>query len=135
MPKRSATNNVKKHCHCDDCMSCAHPWFLDFARDGRRYRGMLEKLCGRPVYGFEDAKSEAAKIIASIPIPKSRLRHSTHLIAKRETKARVATRQLGIRLPVQICAQLEAIASGECNSVSTIVRRLVTQVLMQDASR
>ena len=50
-----------------------------------------------------------------------------------KTPAKASSKQLGIRLPATLNDRLVAIARGESNSVSTVVRRLLTVALNQGA--
>ena len=44
------------------------------------------------------------------------------------------TKQIGIRVPAQLVEQLAACAALEHNSVSSVVRRLLTAALKRDAA-
>lgn len=63
MPRRSATDNVRKICGCAKWKDCAHPWYLDYQRDKVRYRDNLDKLIDRHAKDFTEAKDEARRAI------------------------------------------------------------------------
>ena len=63
MPRMSRTENVKKICACKKWKLCSHAWYLDYQRDGVRYRDNLDKLIGRHVADFIEAKDEARRAI------------------------------------------------------------------------
>lgn len=65
MPRRSATDNVKKICGCAKWKSCTHAWYLDFRQDNVRYRDNLDKLTGRHAIDFAHAKEEARRAIVA----------------------------------------------------------------------
>jgi integrase len=63
MPPRSSTDNVRKICTCVKWKTCSHPWYLDYQREGVRYRDNLDKLIGRHAKDFNAAKDEARRAI------------------------------------------------------------------------
>ena len=65
MPRTSRTENVRKLCKCAKWKLCAHPWYLDYQRDGVRYRDNLDKLVGRHAAHFTEAKDEARRAIVA----------------------------------------------------------------------
>lgn len=65
MPRKSQTDNVRKLCKCAKWKTCAHPWYLDYQRDGVRYRDNLDKLIGRHAADFTAAKDEARRAIVA----------------------------------------------------------------------
>src|SRR5687767_10009820 len=65
MPRKSATDNVRKLCACAKWKTCAHPWYLDYQRDNVRYRDNLDKLIGRHAADFTRAKDEARRAIVA----------------------------------------------------------------------
>lgn len=65
MPRASRTENVRKLCACAKWKTCAHPWYLDYQRDGVRYRDNLDKLIERHAPDFTAAKDEARRAIVA----------------------------------------------------------------------
>src|SRR6187402_201213 len=65
MPRQSRSENVRKLCDCAKWKTCAHPWYLDYQRDGVRYRDNLDKLIGRHAADFTAAKDEARRAIVA----------------------------------------------------------------------
>jgi integrase len=65
MPRKSDTDNVRKRCDCAKWKTCAHPWYLDYQRDGVRYRDNLDKLIDRHAADFTAAKDEARRAIVA----------------------------------------------------------------------
>lgn len=63
MPRASRTDHVKKICGCRKWKDCRHAWYLDYQRDGVRYRDNLDKLIGRHPVDFTDARDEARRAI------------------------------------------------------------------------
>jgi integrase len=75
MPRKSATDNVRKVCGCVKWKECAHPWYVWY-REGkelgpngklraRRLRRKLAELVGREPVDFADAKTEARRAIVA----------------------------------------------------------------------
>src|SRR3954470_22418648 len=65
MPPKSQTGNVRKVCGCVGWKSCTHAWYLNFQRDGVRYRDNLDLLIGRHPVDFIAAKDEARRAIVA----------------------------------------------------------------------
>ena len=63
MPPKSKTENVRKICACKKWKLYSHAWYLDYQRDGVRYRDNLDKLIGRHAADFIEAKDEARRAI------------------------------------------------------------------------
>ncbi len=63
MPFKSSTDNVRKRCDCVKWKTCADPWYLDYQKDGVRFRDNLDKLTGRHADDFATAKDEARRAI------------------------------------------------------------------------
>jgi integrase len=75
MPRRSATDNVRKVCGCAKWKACAHPWYVDYREgkdvgaDGKvRRRGLRKRLSvitGREPKDYADAVAEARRAIVA----------------------------------------------------------------------
>src|SRR5262245_15674367 len=65
MPRTTKTGNLRKLCDCARQKDCAHPWYVDFQTRGRRYRANLDKLSGKHLVDFTDAKAEAMRAIVA----------------------------------------------------------------------
>jgi integrase len=65
MPRKSATDHVRKICGCTQWKTCAHPWYLDFQRKHVRYRGNLDRLIDRHAPDFTAAVDEARRAIVA----------------------------------------------------------------------
>jgi len=65
MPRRSATDNVRKICGCTKWKTCAHPWYLDFQKRKIRYRDNLDRLIDRHPADFTEARDEARRAIVA----------------------------------------------------------------------
>ena len=65
MPAKSKTENVRKICACKKWKLCSHAWYLDYQRDGVRYRDNLDRLIGRHPVDFTEAKDEARRAIVA----------------------------------------------------------------------
>ena len=65
MPRMSRSDNVRKICGCKRWKDCRHAWYLDYQRDGTRYRNNLDKLIGFHPADFQQAKDEARRAIVA----------------------------------------------------------------------
>ena len=63
MPRTSRTDNVRKICGCKGWKACTYAWYLDYQRDGVRYRDNLDKLISHHPIDFAEAKDEARRAI------------------------------------------------------------------------
>jgi integrase len=66
LPRSSKTENVRKLCGCAKWKTCAHPWYLDYQRKGKRFRQNLDKLIERHATDFSEAKDEARRAIVAM---------------------------------------------------------------------
>lgn len=65
MPRQSRTDNVRKLCACAKWKTCAHPWYLDYQRDRKRFRDNLDRLLGWHPVDFKQATDEARRAIVA----------------------------------------------------------------------
>lgn len=75
MPRKSATDNVRKICGCKQWKTCAHPWYVDFKADkyhprrpSERYRKNLVAIAhqqGRTISTLREAQDEARRAITA----------------------------------------------------------------------
>jgi Arc/MetJ-type ribon-helix-helix transcriptional regulator len=54
---------------------------------------------------------------------------------RQPTSPEAPTKQIGVRVPAHVNDQLDALAQRENNSISAVVRRLLTKALREDAER